>query len=625
MVEEVAQVHIPAEEIALLALQGVKAFPEERHAELHAHLDRCEECAGALAEVRRSVDSGVGQAFSSRRLLAQGVLVAGRYRIVRYIASGGMGEVYEAEDTSMAHTPVALKTVSASAADEPSAIRRLEREARTAMLVSHPHACRVYHFDVHRLPRDQGLIHFITMELILGETLRERLQRSGPLSDAEVLDLSKQLLGALGAAHARKVLHRDLKSSNVMLRRGSSTSIDGVVMDFGLAKGLDAGEEAHITNSRAFVGSATHASPEQLLGRDLTEASDLYAFGVVLFEALTGTLPFDAKGTLQMALQRLEMPAPKVSSLRPGVSPHWDRIVGRCLERDLSRRFRSTAEVEQALAPLHLTRDERKSRQRLAAAFGAACLTVGGGLWFWGSAEPAGDAGAVEPLGSGRRGFRAVPGAQAGSGLDEAPQTGRVDEQVYALREAGESGLGRRGDEPAEVVQVLEREYVRSGDPDLLIRQARLLRDFWAASAQQEDCERARAAWTRCAELEGLGAAQRKEVIHSLQALESCFTQALPQAPVDPPRTRARERGAGLPETGGLARPLGRAQFPASGDEQGPEGTRSHPSEVRDPGTRRRVPPHSEGGAVPRKPASPERPREPSVLRPTDRFLAPKD
>lgn len=425
-----AEGHLLEESLVVLALEGLAAFPESERASIHAHLDVCAECRGALAEVRRGEEPEKPRRPAEMRLFAAGTLVAGRYKIVRYINGGGMGDVYEAEDTRVSGSPIALKTISAVAADEESAIRRLEREVRTALLVSHAHACRVHHLDVHRLPGHQGTIHFITMELIDGETLQERIKRGGPLREACALELAKQLLGALTAAHRKGVLHRDLKPSNVMLRRGER--VDGVVMDFGLAKTLEEPVDARITDSSAFVGSASYAAPEQLVGDPLTAATDIYAFGIVLFEALTGRLPFERQGALRSALQRLEQKAPRPSAFAPQLSPGWDRIVGRCLERDAKRRFASASEVERALGSLRLG-GRNPANLRLAAGLGSllAVGSVGLVLLSWPrSPDPAI---ALEQLNA----------EGHGAGEDHSPPTpaDSTDHSVPALLPQGGMGL----------------------------------------------------------------------------------------------------------------------------------------------------------------------------------------
>jgi serine/threonine protein kinase len=344
--------HIDEEDLVVLAYEGIAAFPGERQQAIHQHLDACPECSSSLAEARRGLQSTQqGSDARSFALLRAGDRVADRYRIVRYVASGGMGDVYEAEDLRLPGTTVALKTLNVAGAGDERAVRRLAREAQVALLVSHPHACRVHHYDVHALPKQRGDVHFLTMEFVEGETLGERLRHTGPLSCDGASALSLQVLDALATAHHRGLLHRDLKSSNIMLRSAPAeeSAMNAVIMDFGLAKPVFERGERLTTNSRAFIGSAHYASPEQLMGERLTPGTDIYSFGVVLFEALTGKLPFRGEGALQTALLRVDHPAPGLSTLRQDLPRQWEAIVARCLERQVESRFASARQLRRAI------------------------------------------------------------------------------------------------------------------------------------------------------------------------------------------------------------------------------------------------------------------------------------
>jgi serine/threonine protein kinase len=189
------------------------------------------------------------------------------------------------------------------------------------------------------------------MEYIEGETLGARIRRGPPLSLAAVKALSRQLLLGLGAAHAAGVLHRDFKSDNVMLRTrpAQAEGWDAVILDFGLARVLDHDYQG-LTERHEFLGSAGYMAPEQLLeGEPLSEATDLYAFGVVLFEMLTQRLPFQGRSARAVAFQRLVQSAPPPSSVVPGLSAEWDALVARCLQREAAQRFASARAVLEQL------------------------------------------------------------------------------------------------------------------------------------------------------------------------------------------------------------------------------------------------------------------------------------
>jgi serine/threonine protein kinase len=206
----------------------------------------------------------------------------GRYRILHKLGQGGMGVVYAAEDPSLGRR-VALKTISHP--DEESR-QRFRREARAAASVSHPHACQIF-----EIGEDTGRL-FIAMELLDGEPLSERLKR-GPLTVAEALSLGREMLSALSALHAQGVVHRDVKPSNVFL-----TSRGTKLLDFGLARPLPTGSggslplESDLTRSGLIVGTPRYMAPEQILGDPVDARTDVFAAGVVLFEALAGRPAF---------------------------------------------------------------------------------------------------------------------------------------------------------------------------------------------------------------------------------------------------------------------------------------------------------------------------------------------
>jgi len=279
-------------------------------------------------------------------------LLAGRFSIVRFIARGGMGAVYEAEDLSL-RTRVALKIIRSALLADNSALERFRREVLLARRVAHPNVCRVYEFYEARTAEGVA-VHFLTMELLDGGTLAHRLRDGGPMSTAEALPLVLQMCDGLEAAHAEGVIHRDFKSSNVLLvqRRGTSgdsTSTRAVITDFGIARPLESGTEPALTGAAGMVGTPEYMAPEQVTGGAITPATDLYALGVVIYEMVTGQLPFTAETPLAAAAKRLhESPrAPHVA--HPGLDRRWSEVILRCLAREPERRFRSAADVRQAL------------------------------------------------------------------------------------------------------------------------------------------------------------------------------------------------------------------------------------------------------------------------------------
>ncbi len=278
-------------------------------------------------------------------------MIAGRYRVVRFVARGGMGEVYEVEDQELRER-VAMKTVRPEVARDAVAIERFRREIQLARKVTHPNVCRIFDVSYHRdAAAPEGFI-FLTMELLTGETLAQRLKRAGPMSSEEALPIAKQIAQALDAAHQAGIVHRDLKPGNVMLVE-SRSGVRAVVTDFGLAR-LEAGGEGAaggltLTAAAAVVGTPAYLAPEQVEGSEITAATDVYAFGIVLYEMLTGTVPFVADNALSTAVKRLrEAPVPPRVHV-PGLDPSWEAAILRCLEREPANRFASAPEAIQAI------------------------------------------------------------------------------------------------------------------------------------------------------------------------------------------------------------------------------------------------------------------------------------
>jgi serine/threonine protein kinase/tetratricopeptide (TPR) repeat protein len=311
--------------------------------------------------------------------LALGEQLAGRFTILRFIARGGMGAVYEANDAIL-RTQVALKVLQGRIVANAEAMERFRREVLLARRVSHPNVCRVY--ELYQSVTASGApCHFLTMEFLEGETLASRIAHHGRLSTAEALPLAQQMCRGLEAAHAEGVIHRDFKSSNVMLvqrsaesSRPSGEGLRVAITDFGIARAVaqesSVGANA-LTGDAGVVGTPEYMAPEQVTGGEVTEATDVYALGVVLYEMVTGRLPFSADTPLATAARRLNEAPPKPELTVPGLDPHWSRTILRCLDRDPRRRFQSALDVATAL-----TRPARPRRWPLALAAAGALLLL---------------------------------------------------------------------------------------------------------------------------------------------------------------------------------------------------------------------------------------------------------
>ncbi len=285
------------------------------------------------------------------RTFVDGDVVAERYRIVRFIAQGGMGEVYEAEDLTLGGR-VALKTVRGELASETQAMERFKREIHLARKVTHPNICRLYDIGAHPLPEIGEEVTFLTMEMLAGRTLDQHVAAAGRLRPKEALPIVEQIAAGLDAAHAVDVVHRDFKSSNVVLAptAASGREVRAVITDFGLARGTTKDPDlATISASGEVLGTPAYMAPEQVEGREATPAADIYAFGIVLYEMVTGRRPFDGGSAFSVAARRLAEPPEPPRSLVPDLDPVWEAVILHCLERDPQRRFASALEIPKAL------------------------------------------------------------------------------------------------------------------------------------------------------------------------------------------------------------------------------------------------------------------------------------
>jgi eukaryotic-like serine/threonine-protein kinase len=330
----------------VLAFSEGSLMPSEIDS-VHAHLDFCPTCLELVNAAVHHWDHPPAGSPGDRTWMATfgaGQTISGRYQIERFIGRGGMGEVYLAFD-SVLRERVALKTLLSTISDNPHAVRRLLSEARLARRISHPNVCRVHDVGLHEEPgRVDERLHFLTMEYIDGKRLGQLL-RPGTLDLHVAIEMARQILEGLRAAHAAGVLHRDLKSDNIMVS-GQGADLRIAITDFGLSQALDDEAHAVTSGSRERVGSVSYMAPEQILGLELGPATDLFAFGVVFFEMLCGKLPFSCEATTkQSALRRLAEQPPAPSQLRSEVGPALDRLVLRCLMERREDRFASAEET----------------------------------------------------------------------------------------------------------------------------------------------------------------------------------------------------------------------------------------------------------------------------------------
>jgi serine/threonine protein kinase/tetratricopeptide (TPR) repeat protein len=277
-------------------------------------------------------------------LFEAGQSVAQRFNVIRLLGSGGMGEVYEAEDTDLGER-VALKTLRVDRLADPKAHYRLRREALLARKITHPNVCRI--FDILRHQRDGEEFAVLSMEFLPGLTLAAHLKQSGPFTPQAAEPIIRQILAALIAAHQVGVIHRDLKPSNIML-----VADRAVVTDFGLAitgATSDAAPLTTLTHSGQLVGTPEYMAPEQIRNQPVTAQSDIYSLGVVMYEMLTGQRPTQGATGLEEVLSRILDAPPSPRSINPSIPRRWEAIILRCLERDPLRRYPSATALLKAL------------------------------------------------------------------------------------------------------------------------------------------------------------------------------------------------------------------------------------------------------------------------------------
>ncbi len=272
---------------------------------------------------------------ASTKELTTGSTFAGRYQVIEELGKGGMGSIYKVLDKKV-NEKIALKLINMETASDPSTIDRFSNELKLARKVSHRNICRMYD-----LSEEQGT-HYITMEFVPGEDLKNSIIRMGPLNSGKAISIAKQLCKGLAEAHKSGVIHRDLKPQNIMIDSNGNARI----MDFGIARTVK-GEG--ITADGMVIGTPEYMSPEQVEGKEVDQRTDVYALGTILFEMLTGRVPFKGKSPISIIFKHKTEKPKDPREFNDQIPEELALLVLKCMEKDKEKRFQSAVELFEEL------------------------------------------------------------------------------------------------------------------------------------------------------------------------------------------------------------------------------------------------------------------------------------
>ena len=387
------------------------------------------------------------------------------YRIVRPLGTGGMGEVYAAEDTKL-HRMVALKILPSSMAGDSDRLARFRREAQAIAALNHPNVVTVYSVE------EAGDTNFLTMELVEGQTLTPLL-RPGGLSLPDLLAFALPLVDAVSAAHAQGVVHRDLKPSNVMVGAGGRVK----VLDFGLAKVRDQGSaiagapnsptitSPALTRAGVIMGTAAYMSPEQAEGREVDHRTDIFSLGVLIYEMATGSRPFRGDTSLAVMSSILKDTPPALTEVRPDMPGDVDRIVRRCLAKDPTRRYQTALDLRNDLEDLQAQLTDAGSRGAPRRGAGRTMLWIGasaaligtiGILYYTYTQASRGNATDIAPPQTAFTQLTSQPAAELFSSLSPDGKwivyggEGEGNRDIFLQSTTGRTPINLTGDSPAD-------------------------------------------------------------------------------------------------------------------------------------------------------------------------------
>jgi serine/threonine-protein kinase len=263
--------------------------------------------------------------------LTRGTIFANRYEVIEELGKGGMGRVYRAFDKTVKEE-VALKLIKPEIAGGEKTIERFGNELKFARKIAHRNVCRMFDLD------EEDGTHFITMEYVPGESLKSMIGMMGQLSAGQVVFIAGQVCEGLAEAHRLGVVHRDLKPSNIIIDKEGNARI----LDFGIARSL---KEKGITGAGVMIGTAEYMSPEQVDAKEVDKRSDIYSLGIILYEMITGRLPFEGETTLSIALKHKTEKPLDPSQFNAQIPEDLSRVILRCIEKDRDKRYQETEEL----------------------------------------------------------------------------------------------------------------------------------------------------------------------------------------------------------------------------------------------------------------------------------------
>ena len=282
-------------------------------------------------------------------MINKGQMLAGRYQIIRTIGEGGMANVYLAHDTIL-NREVAVKVLRGDLADDEKFVRRFQREAISASSLIHPNIVEMY--DV---GEDNGN-YYIVMEYINGRTLKSLIKKRGALTLPEVIDIMLQLTSAIACAHDSYIIHRDIKPQNVLILEDGRVKIT----DFGIATALNSNE---LTQTNSVMGSVHYLPPEQANGSGATIKSDIYSLGILMFELLTGKIPFKGDNAVEIAIKHMKEPIPSVRKINPDIPQSIENVILKACAKNTKNRYDNVKEMYDDIK--NALTDEGLQQQRL--------------------------------------------------------------------------------------------------------------------------------------------------------------------------------------------------------------------------------------------------------------------